>query len=225
MTRPIHRSLGLKSMRLKHSSVCIGLVAGSILAFCSNPAQAGVLSFGNNGIKFDTDTEADFLFESSQGQYQSTFGVYELQSQNFNPLFQETKPFDSQGNDYLGTCGGANSAVANCNAKFKFLKDVEYSFVLSSLGKPTVYSTIALNDLSQGFSQQAKFSGDDPFVSPLLVAFEDRPFLLTDKIDFNDFKISVKTDTASVPEPAALAGLALVGGAILATHRKVKQTS
>ncbi|MFB2837390.1 PEP-CTERM sorting domain-containing protein [Floridanema evergladense] len=39
-------------------------------------------------------------------------------------------------------------------------------------------------------------------------------------IDFNDFKVSISTDkaTTSIPEPAAIAGLMLVGGIMLTTR-------
>lgn len=218
-------------MMFKYSLAWIGLVAGSILAVSTNTSPAAAFSFGTNGINFDTDTEADFTFISSQGEYQSTFGVYENDSNKFTPLFAENKPFDSRNPDFLGSCGQTESAVSNCTNTFTFKKDVEYSFALTSelrgVTQPTVYSTTALNDKSKGFGEQAKFSDDNPFLTPVLISFEDNPLAEGKLIDFNDFKVKVKTNTSNsrVPEPATLAGLALVGGSILATRRRKAKRS
>lgn len=217
-------------MLFKYSSVCIGLVVGSILAVSTNSSPAAAFSFGNNGIKFDTDTEADFNFVSSQGNYQSTFGVYD-EDANFTPLFVENKPFDLRNPDFLGTCGEATSAVSNCTNSFTFKKNVEYSFALTSLedgvAKPTVYSTTTLNVRPTGFDEQAKFSSNNPFTNLVLISFEDRLVSEGEYIDFNDFKVNVqaKNGSARIPEPAMLAGLALVGGGIVATRRRKAKRS
>lgn len=222
-------------MNLKSFSASISLVAGSALALFANPAEAAVLSFGTNGIKFDTDTTVDLSFVSSQGDYKSKFGVFEIATKTFTPLFTETKAYDkfglnNPGNDFLGTCGGSNSAVANCNANFKFLGGVEYSFALESVAlngstQPTVYSTTALN--KEPFGEQAQFIGDNP----VEVNFEDKPIFdprVANFIDYNDFKVSVVIPTepgAKVPEPTTIFGLALAGASMLFTRRKVSQSS
>lgn len=226
-------------MNLKSISASISLVAGSALVLFANPAEAAVLSFGTNGIKFDTDTEVNLTFLSSQGDYQSTFGVVEVSSSGnigtFTSLFKEIKAYDNfgldnPGNDFRGTCGGSNSAVANCNATFKFLGGVEYSFALESVAlngttQPTVYSTTGLN--GGLFGQQAKFIEGNP----VEVDFEDKPIFdptVAPFIDYNDFKVSVVIPTEpgeKVPEPATIFGLALAGASMLFTGRKISQSS
>ncbi|MFB2897001.1 PEP-CTERM sorting domain-containing protein [Aerosakkonemataceae cyanobacterium BLCC-F50] len=213
-------------MPIKSTLTYLSLVTGSILTLAASPTQAAVIEFSTAGIKFDRDTNANFQFVSAQGSYLSNLGVYNVASQNFTSLFQETQPFDSEANDFTSTCGTGSSAIPNCNATFTFLKDTEYSLALLSEGEPTVYSTTALNDTSLGFGTQAQFSGNNPNLNPVLVAFEDRSE--TQFIDFNDFKVRISTDeaTTSVPEPATIAGLILVGGIMLTTRlRQINRPS
>lgn len=213
-------------MIIKNNWVGIGLVIGSILTLGVQPATAAVLNFGTEGIRFDRDTVADFFFEKSQGSFLSTFGVYDLAADTFTPLFQETKPYDTRSNDFLGTCGNPDSAVPNCNATFNFARDVEYSFAVQSQNEPTVYSTTRLNDTPNGFTTQARFSSNNPFSELVLISFEDQ-FRNQNLIDFNDFKVSAKTrdNPASIPEPGALAGIALVGSWMWTTRRKRKKAA
>lgn len=205
-------------MTIKSTFTFFSLLGGSIVTLIASPAQAAVLEFSTAGIKFDQNTTANLQFVSAQGSYLSNFGVYNVASKNFTSLFPETKPFDTEANDFSSTCGTGNSAISNCNATFTFLKDTEYSLALFNEGEPTVYSTTALNDTSLGFGTQAKFSGNNPNVSPVLVAFEDRSE--PGFVDFNDFKVNIFTDqaTTSIPEPATIAGLILVGGMMLTTR-------
>lgn len=213
-------------MVIKNNLIWLGLVTGSILTLGVQPAKAAVLNFSTEGIQFDSDTVADFFFEKSQGAFLSTFGVYDLAADTFTPLFQETIPYDTRRNDFLGTCGNSDSAVPNCNATFTFAKDVKYSFALQSQNQPTVYSTTSLNDTPNGFTTQATFSSNNPFTELVLISFEDQ-FRNQNLIDFNDFKVSAKTrdNPASIPEPTALAGIALVGSWMWATRRKGKKAA
>ncbi len=210
-------------MVIKNTLICLGLVTGSILTLGIQPAKAAVLSFGTEGIQFDSDTVADFFFERSRGLYQSTFGVYDLAADTFTPLFQENKPYDTTRDDYLGTCGNLDSAVPNCNASFTFAKGVEYAFALQSINQPTVYSTTRLNDTPDGLTTQARFSSNNPFTELVLISFEDQ-FRNKDLIDFNDFLVSAnaRQNPEDIPEPTALIGLGLVGGWMWATRRKGK---
>lgn len=205
-------------MPIKSISTYLSLLAGSIFTLVASPAQAAVLEFSTDGIRFDQDTTANFQFVSAQGSYLSNFGVYNPESNNFTSLFQETFPYDSEVNDFSSSCGTDVSAISNCNASFTFMGNTDYSLALMSEGEPTVYSTTALNDSSLGFGTQGEFSGNNPNVNPVLVAFEDRSE--SGFIDFNDFKVRVFTDEAntSIPEPATVAGLMLVGGMMLTTR-------
>lgn len=212
-------------MPIKSISSYLSLLAGSIFTLVASPAQAAVLEFGTEGIKFDQDTTASFEFVSAQGLYLSNLGVYNTETNNFTSLFRETMPFDSEANDFLSTCGTETSAIPNCNATFTFMGNTEYSLALMSQGKPTVYSTTALNDTSLGFGTQAQFSGNNPSDNSVLVAFEDRAE--PGFIDFNDFKVRISTEeTISIPEPATIAGLILVGGMMFTTRlRRINRRS
>ncbi|MFB2934439.1 PEP-CTERM sorting domain-containing protein [Aerosakkonemataceae cyanobacterium BLCC-F154] len=152
--------------------------------------------------------------------YLSNLGVYNPESDSFTSLFQETFPYDSEVNDFSTTCGTGTSAIPNCNATFTFMENINYSLAVRSEGQPTVYSTTALNDSSLGFGIQAEFSGNNPNANPVLVALEDRSLAEPQFIDFNDFKVRISTDETpnSIPEPATIAGLMLVGGMMLKTR-------
>ncbi len=193
-------------MSLKHTSAFVGLIAGSAIALSTSPAQAVTL-FGNNGIRFDSDTAANFDFVSSNGLFNSNFGVFDTVTQTFSSLFAEQAPgYDTPlSGDFRGTCP---TTVPNCTATFNFVGGRDYSFALLTPGENTVYSTTALNNPQ---TLQANFSGENPFVSPVTVAFDDRGG--EPDLDFNDFQVSVSTtnQAASVPEPASLGGLALMG--------------
>lgn len=199
-------------MNLKRTSVCLGMVAGSLLTMASAPAEAATL-FDNSGIQFDKNTLMDFDFLGSQGKFKSTFGVYEVIDGvlgSFSALFSETQRSDNDStNDWEGTCP---TTVPNCKASFEFLAGKTYTFGLVSTDRDgTVYSTNALNTAFGG-TQQAKFTGSS-LSQGIAIAFDDRGN--NNDMDFNDFRVN-----ASVPEPATVLGLGLVGGAIAVSRRR-----
>jgi hypothetical protein len=116
-------------------------------------------TFGNSGLQFDTDTIIEFEFIESNGAFQSTFGVINLDTGEKTPLLVEVKPSDaaqdpnrpsdfiddtdiSRQNDFRGTPG---NAVPQPLAEFEFKAKTKYSFYLESTykGKPAgiLYST------------------------------------------------------------------------------------
>ncbi|MBD2104408.1 PEP-CTERM sorting domain-containing protein [Leptolyngbya sp. FACHB-261] len=214
----------LTQQRLTHGFMAFAAMAAT--AAVASPAQAGTFDFGTDGIRFDKDTIGTFNFVESHGKFQSTFGVYEVDTDGevgtFTKLFEEVKPSDSgSANDWIGTCG---KTVLTCSNSFTFLKGVNYTFGLQSLSgnivRPTVYSTTALN---KGlFGTQVYFSNDlnaepakgtvvgsssaDPFASSAAVGFEDtvtkknkgtQPLKVGQAlVDYNDFKVTVEAKSA-----------------------------
>lgn len=234
---------------MSHRLICLASAATAILGLVgfSSSAQAANL-VGTGGIQFDRQTQVNFNFINSQGAYTSSLRLVEdLGSGLFREvktLFTETRQSDNRGaNDWLGTCG-VGKTVANCTESFTFQGGTRYALLLDSGNNGRVFSTSAMNTRFSG-SQQAKFFDNaanyptqsaqfdmrsflrtqpggtnvNPFAAPVLIAFDDRG--AGNDQDFNDFKFTmqVQADPEAVPEPATLAGLGLVAGA-LAVHRR-----
>ena len=229
-------------MNLKSTSVLAGLLATSALTLSTVPAQAATL-FGNQGIKFDTNTIVDFSFLRSQGLFKSTLSIVTADKTVVKDLFTEDQAFDTTSPDFIGFCPGtvtASGPSSACTNSFLFQGGVEYSFALNSgAGNPAgtngiVYSTNSLN--TPLTSQQAFFfsspfvapapgnpipkapnpSSGNPFAGPVTIAFDDRGGF--NDQDFQDFVVTAQAQ--AVPEPATLGGLALVGGAMAMLRRR-----
>ncbi|MBK4728412.1 hypothetical protein JJD41_00705 [Oxynema sp. CENA135] len=159
---------------LKSRPLLWGAIAGMLLGSFSDPAQARDL-FGNGGIEFDVDTIVEFEFAESNGAFQSTFGVINLDTGVKTPLLVEVKPSDrsqtverpstytddtgqSQSQDFLGTPG---NTVPQPLVEFEFEANTRYALYLESSynGRPVnlLYSTDAQNPNSR---RQAEFRGD-----------------------------------------------------------------
>lgn len=144
------------------------------MSVVSTAAQA-VEEFGNRGIRFDVDTIVEFEFVESNGAYQSTFGVINLETGEKTPLLVEAQPSDTpqeiaqpsdyeddsglaDTDDFIGTPGGA---VPNPLPEFEFKANTRYTFYLESSyrGQPAgiFYSTDAENS---GNTQRARFEGE-----------------------------------------------------------------
>lgn len=218
--------------------------ATAILTLVSAPAKAFTLGT-DSIIKFDKATTLDFGFVESHGDYKSVFGVQELNKDGslgtFYSVFSETKiadPGSGTNNDFLGTCGTATSAVANCSAKFDFEVGKEYTFALQSKGwdsPVTVYLATSMN-IAKSYPYTPTFKyGEQVKVDTLStdswkLSWEDKPYDFaslpsTDGrkklIDYNDFIVTVSArDTTSVPEPASISGLGLIAGALAMFRRR-----
>lgn len=219
--------------------------ATAILTLVSAPAKAFTL--GTDSIlKFDKATTLDFGFVASHGDYKSVFGVQELNKDGsvgiFHSLFSETQiadPGSGINNDFLGTCGTATSAVANCSAKFDFQVGKDYTFALQSKGWDTpvpVYLATSMNigrsyPYTPAFKYGEQVKVDSLPINTWQLRWEDKPYDFAslpntdgrrELIDYNDFIVTVSArDTASVPEPASLSGLGLIAG-VLAMFRRRK---
>lgn len=188
----------------------VGAVLGG-LASVSTAAQAAE-EFGNGGIQFDVNTIVEFEFVQSNGAYQSTFGVINLDTGEKTPLLVEAQPSDTpqdvtrpsdyeddlevaDTDDFVGTPG---KTVPNPLPEFEFKANARYAFYLESFynGQPAgmFYSTDAQNLDGR---QRARFEGglaalasggsllrwDD--TGSVLVRFEQQD------TDFDDFVVRI----------------------------------
>lgn len=201
-------------MNLAKTSTVLGLVAGSALALSAMPAEAA--SFSTDGILFDTDTKVDFEFLESHGKFQSTLFIVEADAKDtpVYTLFTENEAFIMpETDDFLGLCPDTVTVpdTSSCTNWFTFDAGVEYSLLLDSGNNGKVWST---NDLNMPVSQQAEFIFEQTDSGQYTIRFEDNG----GDTDFNDFTIAAQVK--DIPEPATLAGLGLVGGALALTRRR-----
>jgi len=235
-------------MNLKSTSVFAGLIAGSALALSTLPAQA--FTFNPNGtINVAASETIKFDFVESRGMFQSSFGIYSAPSAAslVTTLFTENAPgydlgrSDANG-DWLGTCG-ITVTPAPCKISYTFANAGSYYFGLSSPDGSTIFTnkfgtfaSAAEADLtppeSSAFISDAKTytrstigpsSGGGGFTTLDLskyagfVAINDSAAL--DK-DVQDFIVAIQPSVQTVPEPATLAGLGLVAGAMTMLRRR-----
>ncbi|MGA9382982.1 MAG: PEP-CTERM sorting domain-containing protein [Phormidium sp.] len=222
--------------------------AATLLGVVSAPAAqaAGLISTSSN-LSFTQDTTFDFGFVLSQGQWRDFFGVFEVVNGQVNKssfqslIGEDLKAYDSAANDFNSTVG---TSLSKGNAQFTFKAGKEYTLGLrinKTDTQPTsqdqyVFVNSAFNDTTQGYTNttdgQVKINGGtsaNPFAGLVTLAFEDHPVLWNGQknwvdIDYNDFVVTAKA--TSVPEPATLAGLGLVAGALaVSRRRKASQSS
>lgn len=211
-------------MNLVKTSTVLGLVAGSALALSAMPAEAFFFGNGNvdefdnptePGILFNTDTKVDFEFLESHGAFKSTLSIVEADAKDtpVYTLFTENEAFDANSPDYIGTCPTSVTAPdGSCTNWFEFQAGVEYSLLLDSGNNGKVWSTDALN---MPVETLAEFSFVQNDAGKYTIDFEDKGFA---PYDFNDFTITA--EMTDIPEPATLAGLGLIGGALALTRRR-----
>ncbi|AFY67511.1 PEP-CTERM sorting domain-containing protein [Geitlerinema sp. PCC 7407] len=227
-------------MTFKRNLASLGLVAGSLLAIAS-PGQAASLTsdvFGSGGISFDQDTTLAFDFLESRGKYRSNFGVYVEEGGDrslVETLFSEVGAGYDPGstdasNDWLGTCG---VTVLDCAANFTFRAGQTYFFGLTgangtvfSDGLSTVFRYAS--DGSYTYNTQGpNWIQNNPGVTPdrktvavgsqeVLVAINDS---YEADVDVNDFIVKA-SPVERVPEPSALAGLAIAASAWAFSRRR-----
>ena len=203
--------------------------------------------FGTQGIKFLENTNVRFNFVQSNGAYQSTVKLFEVGAGNtlafVKDLFVETKGSDnSWRNGWLGTCGNtvAFTEGTSCTSYFTFLANKTYTLGLDSGRNGIVYSTTGLNNFAPGGTQQAVFNSfgsqaqadttrftnanlpgfqsGDPLAVIVRIGFDDRGN--GNDADFQDVTITAVARRTAVPEPTALVGLALSGGALAFSRRR-----
>ncbi|MBO0347845.1 hypothetical protein J0895_01720 [Phormidium pseudopriestleyi FRX01] len=197
------------------TSLFLGAVASLSALVLLNPLSVkatGENLVDNTGILFDLETIIEFEFIESNGAYQSTFGVMNLQTGEKTPLLVEVKPADRVqsveaestyqdnsrrgiSNDFRGTPG---NTVPQPLVAFQFQANTPYVFYLESTlnGRPAgiLYSTSSQNP---GGNKQLRFEGDFSTLGTGGVAlyWDDTGSLLVDTEledqDFDDFIIQV----------------------------------
>lgn len=211
-------------MTFTRNLATLGLFSAVALAIAPTAQAASI--FGIEGIKFNKDTTVNFSFESEIGSFKSILGVYSAENARIQTLFGEE---------------------SGASASFTFLKDIEYKLGLDSGSNGTVYSTgtgidqnaiffgcgeaFADESCSLNFAGSEKaslanpsaFAGGELFANALLggetifISFDDRGN--KNDRDFQDFTVSA-TSSTSVPEPASIMGLMVVGAAALKLRRR-----
>ena len=223
-------------MNTKFLSALTATAAATALFSAAAPAQAA--SFGTGGIRFAQDTAVKFNFLGTQGMFQSSLGIYDVQDSMptlIQTLFSETKRSDNgPANEWRGTLG--NTVLGSGEVVFTFLANRIYTLGLNSGNDGSVFSSSTLNS---GGTQQAVF-GDLSLLNQLnrdttsrfqnapqftnglaalfnggaLISFDDRGN--GDDADFQDFTVTAE----AVPEPMTMTGLALGLGGLVAARRR-----
>lgn len=151
-----------------------GAIAGGLLLSAIAAPGYAQESFGTSGIQFDVDTIVEFEFIESNGAYQSTLGIINLETGEKTPLFQEVKPSDNpqplmrpssyvsdvgadNSRDFLGTPG---NTVPEPLAEFTFRANSRYAFYLESVLDGRQVGILYSTDF-QGVdgSRQVRFEG------------------------------------------------------------------
>ncbi len=122
---------------LKKTSFKVASLATTILLSICTPVRA--FMFGTSGIQFDQDTNINFTFQTSHGNYQSSLWVAQAESENTGysnvaRLFYESQPSDNgSANEWKGSFGTAvTSENGSITQTFTFLKDQIYALLLWS---------------------------------------------------------------------------------------------
>ncbi|NEQ22813.1 MAG: PEP-CTERM sorting domain-containing protein [Microcoleus sp. SIO2G3] len=194
-------------------SMSVAAAAATLAGLCV-PAQAVSLAGSSDlnstgGFSFSEDTEVMFTFLQSQGEYLSSFGVYDASKNSLQTLISEVQSSDNGSeNDWQGTCG---ISVVSCEASYTFEAGVNYFFGLAANAATTVFSGTEYNN-----QLPFLFTNDSADDSTVLIAVNDSD---TSDSDYNDFRISASS-VKSVPEPGTLGALVTVGALSLMGIRR-----
>ncbi len=212
-----HKNRTQMQSKLIHS-LSVATVAATLVGLCV-PAQAVSLAGSSDlnstgGFSFSEDTEVMFTFLQSQGEYLSSFGVYDASKNSLQTLFSETQASDnSSNNDWQGTCG---VSVVSCEVGYTFDAGVNYFFGLAANAAETVFSGTEYNN-----ELPFRFTNDSAADSAVLIAVNDS---YTGDSDYNDFTVSASS-VESVPEPGTLGALVGVGTLGLMGIRRRKRAN
>ncbi|MCL1469353.1 PEP-CTERM sorting domain-containing protein [Argonema antarcticum] len=127
---------------------------------------------------------------------------------------------------YSTTAKNTGSQVVN-GASYNFGQQVKFFDDLTLLNDPKISNgSLGSNgSLNSKLVTTAGLANADPFAKTILMAFEDQGQGV--HTDYNDFLVTAKarTPVASVPEPATLAGLGLVAGALAFSRNRRRRAS
>ena len=168
------------------------------------PAQAQD-RFNPEGIQFEVDTIVEFGFLESNGVYQSTFGVINLETGEKTPLLVEVKPSDvpqpvqvpsdfmddaglENRDDFLGTPG---NTVPEPIAEFLFEANTAYAFYLESFYEGQSAGILYSTDLRNGDRRSRVLFEGDLANGGVILRWDDSGSVLVDAPrqdqDFDDF--------------------------------------
>ncbi|HAG80145.1 MAG TPA: hypothetical protein DCL61_03015 [Cyanobacteria bacterium UBA12227] len=122
-----HR-LGLAAAAVAIASICTPVQAATLGSVTTTPLTS------TSGFKFAKNTLVNFTFVESHSKYMSSFGIYDNNKSLLQTLFAENAPgYDlpavGNGNDWLGTCGQANSVISGaCTTSYTFESGKTYFF-------------------------------------------------------------------------------------------------
>jgi hypothetical protein len=235
-------------MNTKLFATAAAATTATVLLGFAGAAQA--FSFGNDGMSFNQNMDVKFNFIQSNGWFQSTLSVYEVNNgvaMKVADLFQEVKNSDNGSkNGFLGTIEGG--AVQVVNTTVTFLANKVYALGLTSAspdGTGTPRTVYTMNALNVGGGQRAVFeaphstalNGNDgaalvnpggyasanPFQPPTNPGNIFKPVVIGfEDIYWNagDADYNDFIVTAEAPEPLTIGGLALGGAGLLAARRR-----
>jgi hypothetical protein len=188
------------------------LAMGGLWGLLPETASAQTDQFDNQGMIFEVDTVVEFEFLQSNGAYQSTFGVMNLNTGEKTPLLVEVKPSDqfqdvnapSQRREHLAPedtkdfRGTPGNTVPDYLTEFTFKANTPYVLYLESWfdGRPTgiLYSA---NSRNPGGNQQFLFDGNFAKLGDggLLLRIDDTGSTLVklgeQDDDFDDFIVGI----------------------------------
>jgi PEP-CTERM motif len=192
---------------------------------------AATMPFSNSVFTPTKNTTVTFSVEDlglgSRGKLLSKVGF--MSGGSFTSLLEETSaynPGSNTSNDWLGTCG---VAITTCKTSFTFQQGVNYTLGLLTGNKFTAF----------GVAQEGSytFSTKSDEMKPTfttvsapgsyILGFEDKGYFRSNGQywhDYQDWTIKATVEPESVPEPASLLGLSLVGGGFFFSRRKTRKS-
>ena len=212
-------------------------------AFTLNPN--GSITFAAPETLEFTFLESRGFYQSSYGIYDSGKNLVKTLFTENAPGYDPGRS-DANG-DWLGTCG-ITVTPAPCKINYTFAENTTYFFGLDSSPQGGVTFTETSGTYDEGIAAAPGVNPANPPYSAFIstsdtyyrstigpgaggggfMAIDTSPFnfftaindtAVIDK-DVNDFIVGVRSTTTTVPEPATLAGLGLVAGAMTMLRRR-----
>lgn len=176
----------------------------------SDNGSAGEWKGTCNGVTVTTCTDA-FTFKAGQ--------TYSLFLESWGQTLLNTTVYST-------TALNTGSQVKD-GASYNFGQQVKFFDDLTVLNDPKISSgstSPGQGSLNSKLVTTAGLANANPFAKTILMAFEDQGQGI--HTDYNDFLVTAKarTPVASVPEPATLAGLGLVAGALAFSRNRRRRS-
>lgn len=219
-------------MNGKHVYNLVSLAAAiALVGMAGDRSFAATLRTSLETGVFDATTTVDFTLIETHNKTQSNFGVLDVAKNSFTSLFAEIKAWDTSPSassqketDWLGTCG---NTILNCSTSFTFEATKQYQLgfweenSLFSLFK-AVEDSYTYTTTSDDYAGQPEYKTVSGF-QVVFVGAEDGSYKYNRQrvYDYQDFVMSAsQQERRTIPEPASMAGLGLVAGAIALSRRR-----